>query len=91
VEFIECTVNYDDLLEICEDKFNIDYSELVFNDAKDVRYFENLEYTSWILKEIIMAIDACSCVADKKNEYRVKKDIEELISAVRMMKKESKL
>lgn len=90
-EFIKHAVNYDDLLELCEEKSNIDYSELVFNDAKDARCFENLEYSSWMLKEIIMAIDACSSVdADKKNEHRVKKEIEELIRAIRMMKKESK-
>jgi len=89
--FIEYAVNYDELLEDCQEKSNIQYSELVFNDARDMRYFENLEYTSWILKEIITAIDEFSCVGDdKKKLHRVKKEVEMLITSIRGIKKESK-
>ena len=90
-DFIECAVNYDELLEDYGEKSNIDHEELVFNDAKDMRYFENLTYTSWMLKEIITAIDEFSCVGDdKKKLHRVKKEVEMLITSIRGIKKESK-
>lgn len=90
-DFIESAVNYDELIEDYEEKSNIEYSELVYNDAKEMRYFENLKYTSWMLKEVIAAIDEFACADnDKKKSHRVRKEMEMLITSFREIKKESK-
>jgi len=46
--FIEAAVNYEDLLEDYGVKADIDDTELLFNDAKGMRYFENLQSTEWL-------------------------------------------
>ena len=89
--FIEAAINYDELLEDYNDKSDIDYEELIFNDAKDMRYFENLESTSWMLKQVLEIIDEyIGAGDDKKKAHRAKKEIEMLITSMRGIRKESK-
>lgn len=89
--FIEYAVNYEELLEDTENKSEIDYSELIFNDAKDMRYFDNLQYTSWMLKQIIDVIGGLiDAQEDKEEVRRVRKELEMLITSFRGIKKESK-
>jgi len=89
--FIEEAVNYEDLLEAYGVKADIDDTELIFNDAKDMRYFENLQGTEWMLRQVLELMDEYIAVGDdNKNVHKAKKDLEELITSIRWIKKESK-
>ena len=89
--FIVTAVNYEELIEDTEDKSKIDYSELIFNDAKNERYFDNLQCTSWMLEQIIEVIEEFTDAGEnKKKAHRVRKELEMLVASLRRIKKESK-
>lgn len=89
--FVECAINYDDLIERCESIEDIDKDgELEWNDAKDQRYYDILNHKIWIVENIISMIDEINEInGDKKKQHRANKSIEEFITSLRYMKKES--
>ena len=88
--FIEVAVNYEDLLEISKDKEFIDREDLVFNDTKDKRYYENLNDLFVVYEKLIECFEILNKIDDKKEIHRQEKNIEELISEIRSLKKTSR-
>lgn len=90
LEFAEHAVNYNDELEFCEEKEEIDLTELEWNSASDERAFGILQNRKWIYEAIIAAIDeAESAGNDKKKLHTQKKGVEMQTSSIRKLKKES--
>ena len=82
--------NSDELLEIYEDKNDIDIAELEWGYVKDARHFDNLQNLMWVYERIVTMIDEVTAVGDdKKKAHRAKKGVETLITSVRKIKKES--
>ncbi len=82
--------NYDELLDIYEDKNDIDVAELAWGIVKDARRFDNLQNLMWIYESIVAMIEEATDVGDdKKKAHRAKKGVETLINSVRKIKKES--
>ena len=88
--FIEVAVNYEDLLEISKDKELIDREDLVFNDTKEKRYYENLNDLFVVYEKLIECFEILNKIDDKKEIHRQEKNIEELISEIRSLKKTSR-
>ena len=89
-DFIECAVNYDELIDEYETKESIDTYELEWNDAKDQRYFDILNHKIWVVENIISTIDRINDIGDdEKKLHRAKKDLGSLVTEFRRMKKES--
>jgi hypothetical protein len=89
-DFIECAVNYDELIDTYETKENIDTYELEWNDAMDQRHYDILDRKFWIVKHIISRIDEINDIGDdKKKLHRVKRDLGSLVTELRRMKKDS--
>ncbi len=87
---MEWADNYDELLDIYEDKNNIDVAELEWGNVKDVRRFDNIQNLMWVYESIVAMIDEAMGVGDdKKKAHRAKKGVETLITSVRKIKKES--
>lgn len=89
-DFIECAVNYDELIDTYETKENIDTYELEWNDAKDQRHYDILEQKFWIVKHIISRIDEINAIGDdEKKLQRAKRDLGSIVTEIRRMKKDS--
>ena len=87
---MEWADNYEELLEFCEDKNDIDPAELEWDTVKDARHFDNLQNLMWVYERIVAMIDEAMAVGDdKKKAHRSKKGVETLITSVRKIKKES--
>ena len=87
---MEWADNYDELLDIYEDKNDIDVAELEWGNVKDARHFDNLQNLMWVYERIVAMIDEAMAVGDdKKKAHRAKKGVETLITSVRKIKKES--
>lgn len=87
---MEWADNYDELLDIYEDKNNIDVAELEWGNVKDARRFDNIQNLMWVYERIVAMIDEAMAVGDdKKKAHRAKKGVETLIASVRKIKKES--
>ena len=89
--FVECAINYDELIERCESIEDIDKDgELEWNDAKDQRRYDILNHELWIFENIISMIDEINDInGDRKKQHRANKSIEEFITSLSDMKKES--
>ena len=82
--------NYDELLDIYEDKNDIDVAELEWGVVKNARHFDNIQNLMWVYERIVAMIDEAMDVGDdKKKAHRAKKDVETLITSVRKIKRES--
>ena len=90
-KFVERAVNYDELIETYGSKEDIDKDgELEWNDAKDQRYYDILNKKLWMVENIISMIDEINGInGDKKKLHNAKKSIEEFITSLRYLKKES--
>ena len=87
--FIESAVNYDELIEDHGDKHSIEWDDLVWNDGKDKRYFDNLQCTLWLYESTLGVIeDYINAAGDKKETHRAKKQIETFITEFRRERKE---
>ena len=49
--------NYDELLDIYEDKNDIDVAELEWGIVKDARRFDNIQNLMWVYESIVAMID----------------------------------
>lgn len=87
---MERSDNYDELLDIYEDKNDIDVVELEWGNVKEARHFDNLQNLMWVYERIVAMIDEAMAVGDdKKKAHLAKKGVETLITSVRKIKKES--
>ena len=78
------------MLEIYEDKNDIDVAELEWGNVKVARRFDNLQNLMWVYERIVAMIDEATEVGDdKKKAHRAKKNVETLITSVRKIKRES--
>ena len=88
---MEHAVNYEEQLELYEEKAEIDWHELEWNTAKDQRHFDDIEHSLLLIGLIIRTVDdVISAGDDKKKVHQVKKEIETLITSIRRKKNESK-
>ena len=88
---MEHAVNYEEQLELYEEKAEIDWHELEWNTAKDQRHFDDIEHSLLLIDLIIRTVDdVISAGDDKKKVHQVKKEIETLIASIRRKKNESK-
>lgn len=88
---IKFAVNYDELIEGCESIEDIDKDgELEWNDAQDQRGYDILNHKLWIVENIISMIDEINEInGDKKKMHNAKRSVEELVTSLRRLKKES--
>ena len=87
---VERADNFDELLEIYEDKNDIDVAELEGGTVNGARHCDNLQNLMWVYERIVAMIDESMAVGDdKKKAHRAKKGVETLITSVRKIKKES--
>ena len=88
---MEHAVNYEEQLELYEEKAEIDWHELEWNTAKDQRHFDDIEHSLLLIDLITRTVDdVISAGDDKKKVHQVKKGIETLITSIRRKKNESK-
>lgn len=87
---IRYAINYDELIDTYKEIEKIDFNELEWNNAKDERHFDNLQRILWIYRELRNTIDELEAVDDNKMAHRMKKEIENSITSIRMIRKESK-
>ena len=89
--YIECAINYEELLDEYEDADSIESGELLFNDATDLRKYELLRRDVFITECVVSIMEEFKSLDEqKKQRHHFNKANEYFIHQLRSFKKESR-
>lgn len=88
--FIESATNYDELMEMYEEKSRIYYGALEFNNAEEHRYFDNLQNIAWMIRQVLILCAIYGGMNDEKRKSQTaQKALDTLMALIGNVKKVS--
>jgi len=90
--FLEKATNYEELIESYGEKSLIHYEALEFNTTEETRYFDNLQSTAWMIRQVLVLCAVYGGMNDEERKsHMTKKALNTLMGLIRNVKKISNM
>ena len=90
--FLEKATNYEELIESYGEKSLIHYEALEFSSTEETRYFDNLQITAWMIRQVLVLCAVYGGMNDdERKSHMAKKALDTLMGLIGNVKKISNM